>query len=75
MECSRSPAIAAAKAGRGGLVAIAVGQPGSGQIALGPQHDGDMSGLVGIEQGEQFTGGGNVPHLEGGARGQLPLLA
>ena len=60
VDCSRRLMIAAAKAARR-PGRRRCGQPGADQIALGPQHGGDMSGLVGVEQGEQFAGGGGIP--------------
>jgi len=39
---------------------LSIGQSGADQIPFGPQHGGDVAGLVGIEQVEQFPDGRGV---------------
>jgi hypothetical protein len=60
---------------RGGRVAVAGGQTGAGQVAFSPLHRGQVPGLAGVEEGEQFAGGGGVAQVEGGAGGQRPRPA
>ena len=43
---------------RGGPVAVGGGQAGVGQVTFGPQHRGDLAGLVRVKQGEQLADGG-----------------
>ena len=57
-----------------GLVAVAGGQAGAGQLAFGPQHGPKMPGHVGVEQGEQLACGG-ITQVVGGAGGQRPRPA
>ena len=45
---------------RGGPVAVGGGQAGVGQVTFGPQHRGDLAGLVRVKQGEQLADGGEV---------------
>ena len=56
----------------GGLVIVLAGQAGTGQVALGAQQRDNVARLIGVEQGQQFLGGGRVAHLMGGADGERP---
>ena len=60
--------------GCGGPVAIAVGpgQAGAGQVAFGPQHRGQVPGLVRVEQGDQLAGGRVIAQFVSRASGERP---
>ena len=56
MDSSRRLLTAAVKAAAALTVAVAGGEPGADQVAFGPQHGGQVPGLVGVEQGQQIHG-------------------
>jgi hypothetical protein len=51
------------------------GQTGASQVTFGPQHRGEMPGLVGVEQGQQVGDRAGVAQFERGADGQRPRPA
>ena len=53
---------------RGSLVAVVGCEAGTGQFTFGPEHRGEVPGLVGVEQDEQFAGGSAVPQFVGSPR-------
>jgi hypothetical protein len=42
------------------------------EVTFGPLHGRQVTGLAGVEQSEQLTGGGGVAQVMGGARSQRP---
>ena len=54
---------------------VAGGEAGTGKIACGPQHRGDVSGRMGVEQRKQVADGRGVMQVASGAGGQRPRPA
>ena len=71
---AQAPDRGSEEAGRG-WVAAAGGEAGTGQLALGPQHRGQVPGLVVVEQDEQLADGVGIAQVVGGAGGQRPCPA